>query len=280
MGGWPLGHGHPTLGRHPDRHHRSGCHRRPALRAVLLRTADRHGDSRRHHRAVPARSQGLHGVRVPRETLRRENALTDELSVPALARHVVRHDHRRPQRRPLGHLRLGHHLVRGADRHSHGCLHRAGRRAGGHLGRREADGRDRGRPARDRGRAHHAHARSARQRPRDRRCHRPPARVRLFVQPVGDIHLLVGHFGRHVSHAVVLRHRPEPGAALSGREVGRRSAQFAADERLLENPAAGADPADRCARVPVLHVHAGPDAVQSAAQRAGAATRASHVCRP
>ena len=43
------------------------------------------------------------------------------------------------------------------------------------------------------------------------------ARVRLLVQPHEHVHVLVWHHRRHVPDAVVLRHRSEPGAALSRR---------------------------------------------------------------
>ena len=56
-------------------------------------------------------AQGVHRVRVPRAPLRREDALADGVPVPALARHVVRHDHRRARRRVLGDLRLADRVV-------------------------------------------------------------------------------------------------------------------------------------------------------------------------
>ena len=43
------------------------------------------------------------------------------------------------------------------------------------------------------------------------------AGVRLLVQPHEHVHVLVGTDRRHVPDAVVLRHRPEPGAALPRR---------------------------------------------------------------
>ena len=53
----------------------------------------------------------LYRVRVPRAPVRREDALADGVSVPDLARHVVRHDRRRAGRGVLGHLRMADQLV-------------------------------------------------------------------------------------------------------------------------------------------------------------------------
>ena len=87
-----------------------------------------------------------------------------------------------------------------------------------------------------------------------RRGDGPPAGPRLHVRPEQDLHVLVGPHRRPVPDAVVLRLRPEPGAALPHGEVGRRGAPVAADERLLQDPAAGPDPADRRADVRLLPV--------------------------
>ena len=57
-----------------------------------------------------------------------------------------------------------------------------------------------------------------------------------------DLHVLVGDDRRAVPDAVVLRLRPEPGAALPDREVDRRGAPVAADERVRQDSAAAADP--------------------------------------
>ena len=56
------------------------------------------------------------------------------------------------------------------------------------------------------------------------------------------VHVLVGHDRRAVSVLLVLRHRSKPGAAVPHGAVGGRGAAFAADERVLEDPAAGARP--------------------------------------
>ena len=76
-------------------------------------------------------------------------------------------------------------------------------------------------------------------RPRHRRRDRPAAHVRLLVRSDQPIHVLVGHDRGAVPVLFVLRHRSEPGAALPDGAVGRRGAALAADERLLEDPAAG-----------------------------------------
>ena len=67
---------------------------------------------------------------------------------------------------------------------------------------------------------------------------------------------------RAVPDAVVLRLRPEPGAALPDREVDRRGAQLADDERVRQDPAPGAHPAHRRARVRLLPVRAAARALQ------------------
>ena len=84
-----------------------------------------------------------------------------------------------------------------------------------------------------------------------------------------DLHVLVGDDRRPVPDAVVLRVRPEPGAALPDGEVDRRSAAIADDERLRQDSAAAADPDDRRARVRVLSVPHAADAVQPRLRRAG-----------
>ena len=83
------------------------------------------------------------------------------------------------------------------------------------------------------------------------------------------LHVLVRPHRRHVPGAVVLRLRPEPGAAVSDGEVGEGRPAVAVHERVLQDSAAGADPADRRADVRVLPVPQGADAVQSRAAGTG-----------
>ena len=82
--------------------------------------------------------------------------------------------------------------------------------------------------------------RGRRQRAARGRRHRAARRVRLPLHARRDLHVLVRAARRPVPDAVVLRLRPEPGAALPDRAVGGPGALLAADERLLEDPAAGA----------------------------------------
>ena len=101
------------------------------------------------------------------------------------------------------------------------------------------------------------------------------------VHPHGDLHVLVGPDRRALPDAVVLRLRSEPGAALPHGEVAAGGPAVADDERLREDPVAGADSPDRRARVRVLPVHAPADAVQSAAREGGARQpRRRRVRRP
>ena len=104
-----------------------------------------------------------------------------------------------------------------------------------------------------------------------RRRHRPHADVRLQLRSHQPVHLLVGHDCRALPVLLLLRHRPEPGAALPHDRQRRRSARVAADERLLEDSAAGAGAARRRADVPVLRVRAHADAVQPRARARAAA---------
>ena len=101
-------------------------------------------------------------------------------------------------------------------------------------------------------------------------------RLQVFdfsLRPVRPLHLLVGHDRRVLPVLLLLRHRPEPGAALSDGQVGGRGPHVAADERLLEDPAAGAGAAGRRAGVRVLRLHAAADAVQLGLRRGGAVQR-------
>ena len=108
---------------------------------------------------------------------------------------------------------------------------------------------------------------------------RPAPGVRLPLRPDRPLHLLVGDDRRLLPVLLLLRHRPEPGAALSHRQVGGRGPHLAADERLLEDPAAGAGAAGRRAGVRVLRLHAAADAVQLGLRRGGAVQRAGRRLR-
>ena len=95
---------------------------------------------------------------------------------------------------------------------------------------------------------------------------RPAADVRLLLRSHQPVHVLVGNHRGVLPLLLLLRHRPEPGAALPDDQVGRRGAQLAADERLLEDSAPGAGAARRRADVRLLRVHAVADAVQRRAR--------------
>ena len=88
--------------------------------------------------------------------------------------------------------------------------------------------------------------------------------LRLLVRPHEPVHVLVRHDRRLLPVLLVLRDRSEPGAALSHDAVGGRGAALAADERLLEDSAAGAGARPRRAGVRVLRVHAAAAALQLA----------------
>ena len=106
------------------------------------------------------------------------------------------------------------------------------------------------------------------------RRHRPPAGDGLQLRPEHHLHVLVRHARRAVPVPVVLRHRSEPGPALPHREERGRGARVAADERLLEDSAAGAGADHRRLHVPVLRLHAAADAVQPGARSRGPRQRA------
>ena len=76
-----------------------------------------------------------------------------------------------------------------------------------------------------------------------------------------------GMHRRAVPDAVVFRLRSEPGAAVPDREVDRRSAPLAADERLREDSAAAADSDERRAGLRLLPVSGAADAVQPRLRR-------------
>src|SRR5687767_3338616 len=81
-----------------------------------------------------------------------------------------------------------------------------------------------------------------------------------------DLYVLVGAARRAVSDAVVFRLRSESGPALPDRQIRRRRASVAADERLLQDPVAGAGAADRRAHVRLLSLQPAADALQREAR--------------
>ena len=277
VGRRPLGDGDAAERDHAGRGDRPGLRRRHALRAVLLRAADRDDHPQRDARAVLLPRPRLHRLRVSRAPLRSEDTDPGERAVPLLARVVVRRDHCRARRDSLDHPRLEPDADHPRHRPAHGDLHDGRRRPGGDLDRRQADGGHRRRPARGRHRARpRAAVRGERRRcaARGRRrgaldCRRLPLRLDA------DLHLLVRAARRAVPDAVVFRLRPEPGAALPDREVRRGRARLADDERLRQDPAAGARPADRRARLRLLPLSAAAAVVQQGARGTGGKERES-----
>ena len=195
VGGRPVGDGDAVERHHAGRHHGAGVQRRPAVRPVLLRTADRDDHPLRDARAVFLSRARLHGVRVPRAPIRSENAHLHERVVPGISRHVVRRDRGRAGGGPVSGSGLERHdddaPHPGARRH----LHDARGSAGGHLDRREDDGTHCVR-------AHHRHGvpregaaewRQRRRRADDRRRHRPAQSIRFRLHADRNLHVLVGH---------------------------------------------------------------------------------------
>ena len=258
------------------RHHRAGLRRRHPLRAVLLRAAagDDHpvGDAR----AVLPPGAGVHGLRVPGAPLRCPDARADEPSVPGVARSRRGRDHCGAGRHPLHRARLEPAPHRPGHRHPDDALHDAGRRTGGDLGRRQADGGDHGRGDRrgDRPDPRPARGDEPRAGAARRGRHRPAAGDRLHLRSERDLHLLVGPHRRAVPDARLLRLRSEPGPALPDRQVGGRRPAVAADERVRQDPVAGADPDDGGARLLLLPVHRAADALQHVARGGGRGERA------
>ena len=83
-----LHHGHAGQRHHVHLHHRTILRGRHALRAVLFRTAAGHGDHLRHRGSgVPSRAR-LHGVRIPGEALRCQDARAGQHHLPVPARPV------------------------------------------------------------------------------------------------------------------------------------------------------------------------------------------------
>ena len=153
VGRRPLGDGDAVERDHAGRGDRPGLRRRHALRAVLLRAADRDDHPQRDARAVLLPRPRLHRLRVPRAPLRSEDADAGERAVPLLARAVVRRDHRRARGDSLDRPRLEPDADHPRHRPADGDLHDGRRRPGGDLDRRQADGGHRRRPARGRRRA-------------------------------------------------------------------------------------------------------------------------------
>ena len=193
VGRRPVGDGHPDERHHARRDDGAGLRRRHPLRAVLLRAAA--GDDHPVADAgpvLPPRTR-LHGVRIPGAALRRPHAGARQPAVPGVPRPRRGRDHRGAGRHPFHRARLEPAAHHPGDRRSHDRLHDARRRAGGHLGRRQADGRHHGGGDGGGGRAdprpagrHGTRAGAAR-----RRRDRPAAGHRLHVRPERDVHLLV-----------------------------------------------------------------------------------------
>ena len=97
--------------------------------------------------------------------------------------------------------------------------------------------------------------------------------LRLLVRPHQPVHVLVGNDRRAVPVLLVLRHRSEPGAALPDGAVGRRGAALAADERVLEDSAAGRSCCSLGVLVFVFYVFTPPPLLFSSAARRAAARR-------
>ncbi len=134
-----LHHGHPGQRHHLHLHHRPILRGRHALRAVLFRTAARHGGDLRHRGADFPPHQGLHRVRIPGEALRRQDPRPGQHHFPLPARAFRGADDLRAGAGALGDPGMAgahHHLADGRGR---GHLHGARRHQGGHLVGRAAD---------------------------------------------------------------------------------------------------------------------------------------------
>jgi len=262
VGGGPVGHGYAALRHHTHRHHGAGGDRRPTLRAVLLWPAVGHGHPGRDAGPVPPRGQSIHRVRVSGTAVRRAHEIPDQLPLSGSARDVVRHDHRRAGRGVLRHLWMESVVVGGPDGGSDRHLHDDRRRAGRDLGGRKADGAHRLRA--DRGDGDSPGAAPGGTRP----CAGPggrggPApRLRFLFRPDQRFHVLVRPDRRHLPHVVVLRDRPEPGAALHHRKIGRSGSELAVDERLLEDSAPGTGAAHGRSGIRLLRLPGAAAAVQ------------------
>jgi len=271
VGGRVVGDGDADERGHDDRHDRPGVSHRPSLRPVLLRPAAGDDHPVADRGAVLHPCPRLHRVRISRAPLRCACPVADQPAVPVRPRRLARRHPGGAVGGALGDPRLDAAGDRPRDLHPDDPLHHDRRRAGSGVDRRQADVRRRRRHV-DRGgdRAlRHPAARELRAGARARRRHRPVERGRLPVQPLGDLHGLVGHDRRPVPDARLLRLRSEPGAAVPHRQVDKRSASVADDERLRQDPAAAADPVERRAGLPLLPVPDAADAVQPHARRVG-----------
>ena len=259
-----VGDGDAAVGHHHDRHHRTGLRERHALPAVLLRPADRDDHPFAHAGAVLSQGEHLHRLPVPREAIRSEDAHVHVASLPVLSKPVVQRRHLGSGRGHVGDPRAQPHADMPAHRRADDDLHDVWRGAGRRLHRREADGLSsswrwyrRRRPGDRSARFGRVHRRAARG-----RHDGPHADVRFSFRPHRAVHVLVGHDCGAVSLPVLLRHRSEPGAAVSVGQVPGRGAHLASRQRLLEDSAPGARAPGGRAHLHVLPVHPAADALQ------------------
>ncbi len=139
VGGRPVGDGDADERRHDRRHDRAGVPHRPALRAVLFRSAARDGDPVADRRAVLHPRARVHGLRISRAPLRRAGPLARQLSLPGRPRARARRDAVGAGGRDVRDSRLDAAGHRARDLRADDSLHDDRRRAGGGLDRRQAD---------------------------------------------------------------------------------------------------------------------------------------------
>ncbi len=190
------------------------------------------------------RARVYHRVRVPRAALRCADAHGHQLPVPAsvacfslgvtLAAPAVVISAIVGWSIPMTRAGAG-----GAD----GVLHQLRRRAGRGVDRREADGGHRRRVCSRRSSSWSIGITRDVSLTPGARLAGATGRLQAIdmrFDPERNLHAVVGPDRRLLPEPVVLRLRPEPGAALPHGEVDRRRAPLAADERVREDSAAAA----------------------------------------
>ena len=285
VGGGHFCDGHAAQRHHDDRHDRPGLQRRPPLHPVLFRPAA--GDDRvvGYARAVFLQLRCVYGIRVSGAPVRRQDAQLHEPALSDLARYVMRCRGVGAGRGPLARTGMGPDRNRTRDHNAGRDLHDVRRRPGGHLDRRQDHGAHRRGAVR---RDHHRHPRVAgRRRPVRRVEHRgrdgTTANVRLLLRPDEPVHVLVGNDRGALPLLLVLRHGSKPGSAVSHGTLGRRGEALAADECVLEDPAAALGALAGRPGVRLLRFQPAADALQPGPRRAAEGRVPTHrrtrLCR-
>ena len=278
----PLGDGDPGERHHAHRNDGTGLRGWNAVHPALLRPSAGDGHPLRHPGPVLLSRSGLHRLRAPRKALRPKNPQPDELPVLAGTRALGRGGDLRSLGHPFDRLRYRREGPDRPHRRRSHALYRSRRDAGGDVGRSVADddhlprdpllpgGGDRGPSRRD----------FSRRGGQDRGSGGSHEYRRLHSRSLGDLHVLERRTGGHLPHALLLRLRPEPGAAVSHRELAHREPSVSPFQRDAQDPDAVRDPADRGASLRLLSVREAAADLQPGGARRGFGSRTIATSSP